>query len=644
MTIAVQSASVHDAAVFDELRVHIEREMTSRGVPGLAVTFVEGDRVLWSEGFGVTDRRTQRPITSETPFSVQSIGKTYTATAFLVVATRGLISLDDRLREVVPEFRVRSRWGDKECDKITFRHLLTHRSGLGHEAPVGNNDDLRPCTFEEHIRSMGKTWLRFPVGERFGYSNLGMDLIAYSIERLTGKAFPDFVREDLLVPLGITTATYDPTEFCAPGHSGAHERRRVPVPMLGAGGLYISASDAARFISFHLRGCTVDGVPVVRPDLLREMTSVQYAAEGQRGGYGLGIAIDSSRALDVLQHGGGGYGYAAVQAWMPEANLGVALAINQEEAYDLGESASLPVLERLAALRGYVRPGAARPPFGGEVAVEVDSNELRRLQGTFLDRGLAYEVREEAGTLLLNGRPLRPCAPRTFATQRGNRITFRVGSDGQPLEIQALGPFVSGEFAVDHTPFDSPGPNKPEWQELVGIYRLAIEDGDLGPQWMPVVLRDGYLCAERGECRMRLHEHAPGLFFTAEGDSAEFENGELLWAGGARLRRESTPPYNRVLALVTADPSHELASWESLTGLASAYRALGEHEMARRLLRACVKIHKPLPGALYGLAQASHSAGDEEYASELCRLVLAAEPEHEAALELLRILSAPNVS
>ena len=67
---------------------------------------------------------------------------------------------------------------------MTLRILLAHRAGFPHEAPVGNNHDVANMSFAEHVASISETWLKFPVGQQYGYSNLGIDLAGHILEVL----------------------------------------------------------------------------------------------------------------------------------------------------------------------------------------------------------------------------------------------------------------------------------------------------------------------------------------------------------------------------------------------------------------------------------------------------------------------------
>ena len=190
-------------AVIDHYRREIPHLMEEQGIPGLAVAVVDDHGVVWSEGFGVADRHTSAPITPDTLFSLQSTSKTFTATAVLLAVQDGLLDLDEPITTYLPDFTVQSIFEDRPESRITLRHLLSHTAGFTIEAPIGNNWDGDAESFDAHIASISDTWLRFPVGSGYAYSNLGIDLAGDILQTVTGQAFADYVRDRLLEPLGM---------------------------------------------------------------------------------------------------------------------------------------------------------------------------------------------------------------------------------------------------------------------------------------------------------------------------------------------------------------------------------------------------------------------------------------------------------
>ena len=264
-------------SVIKQMQKEIANIVEKEEICGLAIALVDKDEIVWSEGFGYTDYKTKEKITADTLFSTQSMGKTVTATCFMIMASKGLINLDDQLRKYYPEFDVNTKFGDKEkeMEKITFRRMLGHIAGFTHEAPVGNNFDDNPCTMEEHIESINGTWLRSEVATEFAYSNLGYDLTAYVLSKIKKMPYSDVVKTELFQPIGIKTATLDIKEALehsfAKGHTGEFMRPTVQVPMLGAGGVYISVNEQAKFAMLHLNKGKINGKQLISEELFEEI-------------------------------------------------------------------------------------------------------------------------------------------------------------------------------------------------------------------------------------------------------------------------------------------------------------------------------------------------------------------------------------
>ncbi len=376
-------------SVIEGLQRDLPKLMAENHVLGASVALVDDQAVIWARGFGFTDRSRKRPITADTSFSLQSVSKTYTATAFLRAMDQGRFTLDEPLKKAVPGFSVRSRWGESEVDEITFRHLLSHWAGLCHEAPVGNNYGDWRCTFDEHVRSISDTWLKCRVGERFRYSNLGYDLVGYALQLRAGKPFPRLMREELFEPLRMTASTFDQAEALADAHRarGHTQDQEVPplqVPMLAAGGMYSTVRDMAKFISFHLAGGIAQGRRLLSTDALRAMYIPQFPLPGQKAGYGLGVNSRPYHGATLLFHGGGGYGYSTDQRWVPEYKVGVVILSNGDGGDNfVADLADRALQEMIRAKRGDLPPDEPLP-WTQEPVVTPKLEELRRLEGSYL--------------------------------------------------------------------------------------------------------------------------------------------------------------------------------------------------------------------------------------------------------------------
>src|SRR5262249_48080593 len=225
--------------------------------------------------------------------------------------------------------------------------------------------------------------------KRFRYSNLGYDLVGYALQTRSGKPFTRLMREDLLEPLDMATSTFDQTEGLtyenrARGHIQGQEVPPLEVPMLAAGGLYSTARDMAKFVSFQLAGGVAKGRRLVSADLLTSMKTPQFPLPGQKAGYGLGVTSRPYHGATLVFHGGGGYGYSTDQRWVPEYGIGVVILTNAEEGDNFVSNLADDTLKAMIrAKRGELAPDEPLP-WTKEPVVTPTSAELRRLEGTYV--------------------------------------------------------------------------------------------------------------------------------------------------------------------------------------------------------------------------------------------------------------------
>lgn len=153
--------------------------LSEASIPGAAVAVVDDRNVVWEKAYGYVDTANARPVDMNTIFSIQSMSKSFTALAVLMAVQDGMLELDRPIKEYLPDFTVNSLY-DKNPERIiALRHLLSHWSGLTHEAPFGSNNDDR-YDFTEHKNH------NVNVGEghlnALGYRLLGNNRLKVAIE------------------------------------------------------------------------------------------------------------------------------------------------------------------------------------------------------------------------------------------------------------------------------------------------------------------------------------------------------------------------------------------------------------------------------------------------------------------------------
>ena len=530
------------SSVVEEIKKTLPVAIALRDIPGASIALVDGENIVWSEGFGYTDRSQKVKVTGDTLFHVGSISKSFTALGVLKAVDKGLLALDDPVKKHLSWFSVNSGSGAAEAEKITIRHLLSHHSGLGTWSPLGNPSDpqYHTRTFEEVVKSTRDSWLKFPAGERFEYSNQGIDLAGYALEVTSGKPFVDFLREELLVPLGMTVSTFDQAkamqkEACAVGYLS---KRPVPIvngivmPLIAAGGLFASANDLARFIIFHSRGGSGVAKQILPQSFLQEMYAPQFTADDQMSGYGLGVYKAIQYKTVRLSHGGLGYGISAHYRFLPEHKIGVVVVTNQDAAHNAPDLASRVIELMLAAKLGTVPKN--KPLRSTDIPIaSLDESALRRFEGTYLlYEGVLARFKYERRNLfhIVGSEKLKLDAASSSEFTRGSRrYRFLFAENGKPKGVQIFDPYYDPQTAensvvyllVNDTPADAGGSNKPEWSRHVGRYAGTF----IGSRSeVKVSSKNGYLYLN-GE--LKLIETKPDFFLTADGDAVIFKNERL---------------------------------------------------------------------------------------------------------------------
>jgi CubicO group peptidase (beta-lactamase class C family) len=541
-----QPKTIDYSSVIARFKERLPGLMTQYKIPGMAMALVDGDKVVWAEGLGYTDRSHKVKVTDETLFSLQSISKTYTALGTLMSIDRGRLKLDDKLRKHLPKFRINTRFGRHEVEKITIRNLLTHRAGLCHEAPLGNNYDNCQCTFADHIRSISDSWLVAPVEQRFSYSNLGIDLAGYVLQLRSGASFEQLMKRDVLGPLAMTASTFSQKEaFAHPsvaaGHIGDDEIPKMFIPMIPSGGMYSSVKDMARFISFQLEGGRVNGRRLISDALLREMTTPQYPVSGQVGGYGLGVYNVASFGATKLLHSGGGYGYSADQRWIPEYKIGAVVLTNQSRD-SLAASLANRALELMIEAKLSKVPQTKPISFTSRPGAAPASDVLLLLTGSYKAGDMVTFTVEEGRLLYISG-------SKKLTLERLGRLEFFYGSRRYVFDcdektkargVLVIDPDYSSNGAeywpLNDTPSDPPGPDREAWRKHVGSYVGTSYGREVKTD---VLLKNGYLYVSRGG-GLRLQEYKPDLFFTTEGEAVLFR-AEAMLLGNRPYRRKVSP-------------------------------------------------------------------------------------------------------
>lgn len=244
-----------DAETFAVLGEDIRQRMRATGTASVAVAVARHGRIIWEEGFGWADREQRIAADAHTMYSLASVSKPLTMTAIMVLVEQGKIDLDWPINDYLGDAKLTARVGDAR--HATVRRVAAHTAGVPVHSQFFFSDEPYPLpTMDETILRYGNL-IALP-DERSIYSNLGYGLLGYSIERVSGQRFADFMRNEVFLKLGMTRSSVEIGPGLAPYQAIRYEVDGKPIPFYriptpGSGDVYSSAHDLALFGMFHLK-------------------------------------------------------------------------------------------------------------------------------------------------------------------------------------------------------------------------------------------------------------------------------------------------------------------------------------------------------------------------------------------------------
>lgn len=296
----------------------------SGDVPGASVLVIRGGKAIVSRSYGFADLEKQVRSTPATNYRLASVTKQFTATAVLLLAQDGRLSLDDPARRWLPSLPL-------SLDSIRIRHLLSHTSG------VLDYEDLMDPNTEVQITDAGVLSLLeaadstyFKPGSGYRYSNSGYALLALIVERVSGKRFATFLDERIFKPLGMkhTVAFVDGVSTVSNRAFGYTMRDSAWVrkdqsstsAVLGDGGIYSSIDDLAKW------DASLYDSRLLNDESRRMAFSRQTATDNQDVSYGFGWRITG----ETLWHSGETSGFRNVIVRYPARRLTVVILTNRD--------------------------------------------------------------------------------------------------------------------------------------------------------------------------------------------------------------------------------------------------------------------------------------------------------------------------
>lgn len=280
-----------DPAFFEEwLGMIMESEM----IPGMTLCFLKDGNLYWRKNLGYANLEQGIPVGDSTQFLTCSISKTVVVTAAMQLYEQELFDLDDDINNYLP-FEVRNP--NFPDSIITFRHLMTHTSSItddlnllqqlstyGYDCPISLEDFLTGYLTEGGEYYSQSNYSEIPPQQEFNYSNVGVSLLAYIVEQISGTDFETYCQYNIFQPLNMTETSFrlsnlnqdliaTPYQF--------EDEQLFPLPHMGfpvypAGSMRTSSIQLARFLGMYMKNGMFNGTRILEESTIDLITTRQY--------------------------------------------------------------------------------------------------------------------------------------------------------------------------------------------------------------------------------------------------------------------------------------------------------------------------------------------------------------------------------
>ena len=291
----------------DGIDAYVQRRMERDHIPGVSVAILREGKVIHCKGYGMANVELSSPATENSVYQIASLTKPFTATAIMLLAEDGKLSIDGQVRKYVPDLP--ASW-----EHVTVRQLLSHTSGINSNKLGGPSATAgKDFTARELVDTVAKEPLDFKPGEHWNYSNAGYAVLGLLIEKLSGKSYGDFLDERIFKPLGMgNTRANDLHAVIAGRVQGYAWDGKVltigeyfsPTQPFAAGMLVSTVADLAKWDR------SLDAGTLLKRPILEQMWAPVRTGHGDRPGYGLGWEIKEINGHRSVGHGGGIPGFS----------------------------------------------------------------------------------------------------------------------------------------------------------------------------------------------------------------------------------------------------------------------------------------------------------------------------------------------
>jgi CubicO group peptidase (beta-lactamase class C family) len=302
--------------------------------PGCAIAIIKGGKIIYARGYGIANLDHNIPITKTTVFYIASTSKQFTAAAIALLAQRNKLSLDDPIRQHLPEL-------PELYQPVTLRHLIHHTSGIRDFQTLldvqGRTDDVNSEQDVIELLARQKQ-LNFKPGKQFEYSNSGYFLLGVIVRRVSGQALREFAAENIFKPLGMKNTHFhddrglvvnNRASGYVPRRSGGYSLYMTNLDLVGNGGLMTTVEDLFLWDQNFYENKLGGG-----HDFTAQLMTEGTLNNGEKTNYAYGLELGAYKGLRTTAHSGGFGGFVTEMLRFPEQRFTVICLSNVRGTLD----------------------------------------------------------------------------------------------------------------------------------------------------------------------------------------------------------------------------------------------------------------------------------------------------------------------
>jgi CubicO group peptidase (beta-lactamase class C family) len=334
--------------VVAELEPEVHRTLLAGNIPSATIALVSGDQVVWTGAYGYSNLWARTPAAPNTVYLIGSTFKTMSSVALLQLMEKGKFKLDDRVNDYLTDFKIQ---GEDPQRPVTFRHLLTHTSGL--PADFGGFSvwgDKVPPSMDEYLRKSLK--ITKPTMTSVTYSNMAYTLIGYLVEKLSGVPYKKYIEEQIFKPLEMNSTAFEPRPdmderlsipYRFDENSGTQVGAvRVKATVWPAGLVYGTVLNQANWLIVNLNGGKFKEKQIISEATLEQMFTRQHDQfkgrieniwGNETAGFGLTWWSQTRDGDRYFAHSGSVTGYTAFLLGNRDRKFGFAILTNGNRAH-----------------------------------------------------------------------------------------------------------------------------------------------------------------------------------------------------------------------------------------------------------------------------------------------------------------------